>query len=87
LSYKNFKTKKEFESVLNDEIKKARKASEAQKKFKREDSDDSENEEEVIILEPRPVPLTLMNIPIQDNIVPVEIQPVVKHRRILSDDF
>jgi hypothetical protein len=40
----------------------------------------------IIILEHRPDSFTVINAPIQDNIVPVEIQPVVKHRRIFQDD-
>jgi hypothetical protein len=56
------KPKKEFESVVNDEIKKAEEVSAAKKKFKRDDCDDSEDEEEVIILEHKPDFLTAINI-------------------------
>jgi hypothetical protein len=44
-SNKRFKVKKDFESVLNDEIKKAEEASDAKKKFKRDNSDDTGDEE------------------------------------------
>jgi hypothetical protein len=60
-SYKHFKAKKDFEFPLNDEIKKAEEASEARKMFKRDDSDNTEDEEEFIILEHRPDPLTAIN--------------------------
>jgi hypothetical protein len=52
-SYKRYKVKKEFESALNDEIKKVEEESEVQKRFKRDDSDDTEDEEEIIIVERR----------------------------------
>jgi hypothetical protein len=85
-SYKRYKSKKEFESAVNDEIKKVEEESDGRKKFKRDDSDDTEDEEEFIIIEHRPDLLTVINTPIQDNLAPVETQPVVKHRRILRDD-
>jgi hypothetical protein len=85
-SYKRFKAKKEFESVLNDEIKKEEDESNVQKKFNRDDSDDTEDEEELIIIEHRADPLTVINTPIQDNLAPAATQPVMKHRRILRDD-
>jgi hypothetical protein len=66
-------------------MKKVEEESEAQKRFKRFDSDDIEDEEEVIIKEHKPDPLTAINTPIEDNVALVEIQPVVKHRRILYD--
>jgi hypothetical protein len=50
-SYKLFKAKKEFESVLNDETKKVEDESNVQKKFNRDNSDDIEDEEELIIIE------------------------------------
>jgi hypothetical protein len=53
-SYRGYKVKKEFESVVNDEIKKVEEESEGQKKFNRDNSDDSEDEEEVIILKHKP---------------------------------
>jgi hypothetical protein len=84
-SNKHFKSKKDFESAINDEIKKVEEECEGQKKF-RDNSDYSEDEEEFIIIEHKPDPLTVINTPIQDNLVPVETQPVVKHRRILRDD-
>jgi hypothetical protein len=77
---------KDFESVLNDEIKKVEEASEVQRKFNRDDSDDSDDEEELIIIEHRADPLTVINTPIQDSVAPAETQPVVKHPRILCDD-
>jgi uncharacterized protein YqeY len=82
-NFKDFKTKREFKSVLNDEIKKVEEVSAAQNKFKRDDSDDIEDEEDVIILKYRPDPLTMINTPIQDHITSVGNQPVVKRRRIL----
>jgi hypothetical protein len=85
-SYKCYKAKKEFESAFNDEIKKVEEESEAPKKFKRDGSDDTEDEEELIILKHKPDPLIVINTPIQHNLAPVEIQPVVKYRRILYDD-
>jgi hypothetical protein len=85
-SYTYYKSKKEFESTINDEIKKVEEESEGQKKFKRDDSDDTEDEEEFLIIEYRPNPLTIINTPIQDNVAPAETQPVVKYRRILHDD-
>jgi hypothetical protein len=48
---------KEFEFVLNDEIQKVEEESEARKKFKRDDSDYTEDEEELVIIEHRPDPL------------------------------
>jgi hypothetical protein len=60
--------------------------SEVQKRFKRDDSDDTENEEQFIIIEHRADPLTVINTPIQDGVAPAETQPVAKHRRILRDD-
>jgi hypothetical protein len=65
---------------------KVEEASEARKKFQRDDSDDTEDEDEFIILEHRPDPLTVINTLIQDNLAPVETQPVVKHRSIFRDD-
>jgi hypothetical protein len=85
-SYTPYKSKKEIESVLNDEIKKAEEESEGQKKFKRDDSDYTEDEEEFIIIERRADPLTVINTPVQNNVAPVETQPAAKHRRILCDD-
>jgi hypothetical protein len=61
-------------------------ASAVQNKFNRDDSDDTEDEEEFIIVEHRPDPLTVINSPTQDGVAPAETQPVVKHRRILRDD-
>jgi hypothetical protein len=66
-SYKRFKVIKEFDSVLNDEIKKVEEASEVQKKFNRDYSYDTEDEEELVIIERKADPLTVINIPIQDN--------------------
>jgi hypothetical protein len=85
-SYKCYKTKKGFESALNYEIMKVEEECEARKKFKREDRDDTEDEEEFIILEYRPDPLTMINTPIQDDLVPVESKHVIKHYRIFHDD-
>jgi hypothetical protein len=85
-SYKCFKAKKDFKSALTDEIKKVEDESEVQKRFKRDDSDDTEDEEEFIIVEHRADPLTVINTPIQDNLAPVATQPIAKHHRILSDD-
>jgi hypothetical protein len=85
-SYKRFKAIKEFECVLNDEIKKVEEASEVQRKFNRDDSDDTEDEEEVVIIEHRADPLTVINTPIQDNLAPAATQPIAKHHRILRDD-
>jgi hypothetical protein len=85
-SYKRFKTKKEFESAITDEIKKVEEESESQKKFKRDSSDDNEDEEEFIIIEHKPDPLTAINTPIQDSVGPTASQPVAKHQRILRDD-
>jgi hypothetical protein len=84
--YKPYKAKKEFQLVLNVEINKVEEASEAQKKFKRDDGDDIEDEEEVMIIEHRLDPLIVINTPIQDNLAPVETQLILKHRRILHDD-
>jgi hypothetical protein len=85
-SFKRYKAKKEFESGITDEIKEVEEESEAQKKFKRDDGDDTEDDEEIIIIEYRPDPLTVINTPHQDNVHPIDTQPVVKHRRILRDD-
>jgi hypothetical protein len=85
-SYKRFKAIKEFESVLNDEIKKVEEESEVQRKFNRDDSDDTEDEEELVIIEHRANPLTIINTPIQDGVAPTATQSVVKHHRILRDD-
>jgi hypothetical protein len=52
-SYKRFKAKKDFQYALTDEIKKVEEESEGQKKFKRDNSDDTEDEEEFIIIEHR----------------------------------
>jgi hypothetical protein len=60
--------------------------SDGQKKLKRDNSDNTEDEEEFIIIEHRPDPLTVINTPIQDGVTPAETQPVAKHRRILRDD-
>jgi hypothetical protein len=79
-SYKRYKAKKDFESVLNDEIE------QSEQRFKRDDRDDTEDEEELVIIEHRADPLTVMNTPIQDDVVPTTTQPVVKHPRILCDD-
>jgi hypothetical protein len=84
--HKPFKAIKEFESVLNDEIKKVEEASEVQRKFNRDDSDDTDDEEELVIIEHRADLLTVINTPIQDNLAPAATQPVVKHHRILRDD-
>jgi hypothetical protein len=85
-SYKRFKAKKDFKSFLNDEIKKVEEQSEGQKRFKRDDGDDTEDEEEIIIIEHRPDPLTVINTPIQHNVAPAATQPIAKHHRILRDD-
>jgi hypothetical protein len=85
-SYKGFKAMKNFESALNDEIKKVEEESEVQKRFKGDDSDDTEDEEEFIIIEHRPDPSTVIGTPIQDGVAPAETQPVVKHRSNLRDD-
>jgi hypothetical protein len=85
-SYTRYKAKKEFESVLNDEIKNVEEESEARKKLKRDDSDNTKDEEIFIIIEHRSYPLTVINTPIQDNLTPFETQPVVKHRKIFRDD-
>jgi hypothetical protein len=85
-SYKCFKAKKEFEFVLNDEIKKVEDESKVQKKFNRNNSDNTEDEEELIIIDHRADPLTVINTPIQDNLAPSTTRPVVNHRRILRDD-
>jgi hypothetical protein len=77
---------KDFESVHNDVIKEVKEESKGQKMFKRDSSDDTEDEEEFIIIEHRPDPLTIINTPIQDGVAPAETQPVVKHLRILRDD-
>jgi hypothetical protein len=79
-SYKRFKAMEDFESTLNDEIE------QSEKIFKRDDSDDTEDEEELAIIEHTADPLTVINTPIQDNLVPVATQLVVKLRRILRDD-
>jgi hypothetical protein len=86
-SYKRFKAKKDFESALADEIKKVEEESEVQKRFKRDDSDDTEDEEELVIIEHRADPLTVINTPIQDSVILAATQPVVKHRRIVRDDY
>jgi hypothetical protein len=75
-----------FESTLNDEIEKVEEESEDGKEFKRDDSNDTEDKKEIIIIEHRPNPLTVINTPIQENLTQVQTQPVVKHRRILRDD-
>jgi hypothetical protein len=75
-----------FDSALNDEINKVEKTSEVQRKFNRDDSDDTEDEEDLVIIEHRADPLTVINTPIQDNLVPAATQPVAKHHRILRDD-
>jgi hypothetical protein len=78
--------RKSFNLLLMMRSRKQKQRREAHKKFKRDGSDDSEEEEKFIILEHRPDPLTVINNPIQNNLTPFEIQPVVKHRRILRDD-
>jgi hypothetical protein len=90
-SYKGFISKKEFEFVLNEEIKKVEEATAVQKKFKRDDSDYTEDElgveeeEVIIILNHRSVPLTVIITPSVDHIALVENQPAVKrYRNILS---
>jgi hypothetical protein len=60
--------------------------SEGLKKFKRDNSDDTEDEEEFIIIEHRPDPLTIINTPIHDGVAPTETQRVIKHRRILRNN-
>jgi hypothetical protein len=65
---------------------KVEEVSEAWKKFKRDNSDHTEDEEELIIIEHRPDPLTVIKTPIQDNLDPAATQPVMKHHRILRDD-
>jgi hypothetical protein len=78
--YKRFNTMQDFDSALNDEIE------QSEKRFKRDYSDDTEDEEELVIIEHRADPLTVINTPIQDSVAPAATQPVVKHRRILCDD-
>jgi hypothetical protein len=79
-SYKRYKALEDFDSALNDGIE------QSEKRFKRDDTDDTEDEEELIIIEHRADPLTVINTPIQDNLAPAATQPVVKHHRILCDD-
>jgi hypothetical protein len=86
-TYKHYKPKKEYESVLIDEIKKVEEASTVQKKLKRDDSDYTADEEESFFLERRSYILTVINTSIQDNLTPVETQPVAKYLRILYDDY
>jgi hypothetical protein len=55
-NYNRYKAKKNFESALNDEIKKVGEESEAQKRFKRDNSDDIKDE--IIVM---------VNTPVKDN--------------------
>jgi hypothetical protein len=50
-SYKHFKAMQDFESALSDEI------NQSEKRFKRDDSDNTEDEEELVIIERRADPL------------------------------
>jgi hypothetical protein len=79
-SYKRFKAMQDFDSALNDEIE------QSEKRFKRDNSDDTEDEEEFVLIEHTADPLTVINTPIQDGVAPTATKPVVKHRRILRDD-
>jgi hypothetical protein len=85
-NYKRYKSKKDFESAITDEIKRVEEESEGQMKFKRDNSNVIEDKEEFIIIEHRPDPLTVINTPIQYNLAPVETKPTVKYWSILLDD-